>query len=298
MLKLQRKGRGWLPDPPDSRDYSLMGDVPSGVAELLASLRQSPHPAADLPDRMDLRQQFEHPSWAVHDQGVFNTSPVFAAAGLVEFFERITRDRESNVSHAFLYVTARKLAEARGDCGVSLRNCFKTMRRFGVPPEKLWPYDEQHLSSDPLDPFLFSFARDYGHIDYVRVSPYKSSGKKSLRAIRSLLAAGFAIACGFATPNRLPDDGDVPYRPDIHAIATGQAVVLVGYDDQRRIGTETGALLFRSSWGASWGNNGYGWLPYAYVIERLAGDFWTLLQRDWIEAGLATERLHCPDILN
>jgi C1A family cysteine protease len=297
MLQRHIKGRGWLPDPPDSRDYTFVGEAPGDVAELLANLRQYGQPESPLPERIDLRQHFEDPGWVVHDQGEFNTSSVFAAMGLVEFFERIARDRDTRVSCAFLYSAARKLAEARGDCGVCLRNCFKTMRRFGAPPEKLWPYDEQHLIDDPLDPFLFSFARDYSHVYYVRVSPHKSSGKKSLLAIRSLLAAGFAVACGFATPNRLPPDGDVPFRPDIHAIATGQAVVLIGFDDKRRIGAETGALLFRSSWGTSWGFDGYGWLPYAYVVERFAGDFWTLLRREWLDAGLATERIRCPAIL-
>ncbi len=297
MPILQRRGRGWLPDPPDSRDFTIGDDVPQGIAEMVVWLRQFSRPNAHIPRRVDLRELFEDESWKVHDQGEYNTSSVFASMGLIEFFERISHDREIVPSYAYLYSMSRRIADAQGDCGVPLRNCFRALRRFGVPPERYWPYDAAHLSGEPLDPFLFSFSRDFARVSYVRVSSPKRSGKKSLRAVRSMLAAGFAVACGFATPNRLPDDGDVPYRPDVHEITTGQAVLLIGYDDLRRIGAETGALLFRNSWGAEWGADGYGWLPYSYVTQRLAGDFWTLLGREWVEAGLATRRFRCPDFL-
>ncbi|MGD9854412.1 MAG: C1 family peptidase [Planctomycetaceae bacterium] len=297
MLKLQRQGRGWLPDPPDSRDYIMGGDVPGDVAAMIVWLRQFSRPNAKRPECVDLRRLFEDEQWPVHDQQEFNTSPVFASVGLVEYFERIAHDRELTPSYAYLYCMSRRIADSRGDCGVSLRNCFRALRRFGLPPDRYWPYDNEHVTCDPVDPFLYSFARDYAQTYYVRVGPQKLSGKKTLRAVRSMLAAGFAVACGFATPNRLPDEGAVPYRPDVHEITTGQAVVLIGYDDTRRIGSETGALLFRNSWGPEWGEDGYGWLPYVYVTERLAGDFWTLLRREWIETGLATRRFSCPAFL-
>lgn len=297
MLRLQRKSRGWLPDPPDSRDYCIGGDVPQEVAELVVCLRQFSRASASRPERVDLRDHFEDEQWPVRNQEQFNTSSVFATVGLVEFFERIAYDRELAPSHAYLYCMARRMADARGDCGVSLRNCLRALRRFGLPPERYWPYDGEHIASDPLDPFLYSYARDYANLYYARVGPQKQSGKKTLRCVRSMLAAGFAVSCGFAIPNRLPDEGAVPYRPDVHEIADGQSVVLVGYDDKLRIGSERGALLFRNSWGPEWGEQGYGWLPYVYVTERLAGDFWTLLRREWIEAGLATRRFSCPDFL-
>jgi C1A family cysteine protease len=41
----------------------------------------------------------------------------------------------------------------------------------------------------------------------------------------------------------------------------------------------------RNSWGAGWGSGGYGWLPYEYVLQGLAVDWWSLLKTEWIDTG-------------
>ena len=55
----------------------------------------------------------------------------------------------------------------------------------------------------------------------------------------------------------------------------GHAVVAVGYKPIK------GQLYFecRNSWGTSWGDHGYFWMPAGYITSSsLASDFWVIEQ--------------------
>jgi C1A family cysteine protease len=186
-------------------------------------------------------------------------------------------------SRLFLYQNTLHLAGTRGDVGADLRTALKAMVRCGIPPERYWPYELARFPVEP-DPFLYSFVEPYRSAYYVRLDSRGTSGIDVLEVVKDFLAAGYPSAFGFPVPNSLTDDPDIPYRPTFDATLGGQAVVAVGYDDRWLRGSR-GALLVRSSWGTQWGEDGYGWLPYAYVEEQLAVDFWTLLHPQWIASG-------------
>ncbi|NTV92425.1 MAG: cysteine protease, partial [Chlorobiaceae bacterium] len=69
----------------------------------------------------------------------------------------------------------------------------------------------------------------------------------------------------------------------------GHAIMVVGYDDEKKVvntncaKATTGALLIRNSWGTGWGEEGYGWLPYDYVLKGLALDFWSIINMEWVD---------------
>jgi len=78
---------------------------------------------------------------------------------------------------------------------------------------------------------------------------------------------------------------------DIWGPCLDHGIAAVGFDDKVKIKNticdrETkGALLIRNSWGTGWGDEGYGWLPYDYVLRGLGRDWWSLLKSEWIDTG-------------
>ena len=80
--------------------------------------------------------------------------------------------------------------------------------------------------------------------------------------------------------------GEIPFPTAGDTVQGGHAVLAVGYDDAKKIGSAKGALLIRNSWGTGWGAEGYGWLPYDYVLKGLANDFWSLVQADFVDTDL------------
>ena len=142
--------------------------------------------------------------------------------------------------------------------------------------------------------FCYAFAQNYQAIKYFRLDPLLTPKDVLLKRIKALIAYGLPAMFGFTVFNSINqsgDDGKIPSPCPGEKIAGGHAVVAVGYDDQLAIhnticGTDTtGALLIRNPWGTQWGDNGYGWLPYDYVLKGLAIDWWTLLKGEWVDTG-------------
>ena len=79
-------------------------------------------------------------------------------------------------------------------------------------------------------------------------------------------------------------EGIIEYRPTYEGVRGGIASLVVGYDDNRYTSCK-GALLVRMPWGDQWGESGYGWLPYDFVLTNMANDFWTMFKPEWMASG-------------
>lgn len=270
------RGLGWQPDLPDFRDYHPRT---AEVAKLFKRLKKGRSKGTARLSHVDHREYFTSPL----DQGATHTSSVHAAADLIEYFVLRAHGKVTEPARLFLYKVARDMLGIRGNVNVSIQAVLKAMTRFGMPPERYWPFDAEKMDVDP-GPACYAYANDYRDILYLRLDLRNTSGKKTLGFVKRFLAAGFPVAFGFPVLSSLTREADIPYRPRFDKVRGGQAVLAVGYDDQRLV-TMRGALLIRNSWGTEWGDGGYGWLPYAYVEEQLARDFWTLIQRDWLKSG-------------
>ncbi len=101
---------------------------------------------------------------------------------------------------------------------------------------------------------------------------------------------GFPV---YASIDQATASGKIPWPAPHERVMGGHALVAVGYDDALPItnagpdgSTTKGALLIRNSWGTAWGDRGYGWLPYEYIVKKQAVDWWSLAKAEWFEAGV------------
>jgi C1A family cysteine protease len=285
----QTVGTGWLPPSPDLRDFT---DVEPEIAEIAKKLGLPKGKELKKPQTtVDLR------TWCspIENQKGLGSCTAHAAVGVVEYFQRRAFGKHIDGSRLFVYKATRNLMQVTGDTGAWLRNTMGALALCGVPDEKYWPYTDAtpDFDEEPIS-FVYAVADNYEALRYFCHDPLGAnvSGKTVLTNVKRYLAAGIPSMFGFwgfPSFSSCNVNGGIPYPCPGEQAQWGHAIVAVGYDDGKKIKntkcnkTTTGALLIRNSWGTTWGDKGYGWLPYDYVVNKLALDFWSLLSMEWVD---------------
>jgi C1A family cysteine protease len=280
-------GTGWLPPMPDLRDYSVEHRDITDMADRLGLAA----PTVTLPTTVDLRQ------WCspVENQLDLGSCSAHAGVALIEYFERKAHGKHIDGSRLFVYKTTRNLMSSAGDTGAWLRNVMGALCLCGIPDEKYWPYNVAAFDDEP-PAFVYAVSDNFEALKYFCHDPVSANvhTEAALKSVKKYLAAGIPSMFGFwGFPSFEDTDvkGGIPYPCPGEQAQWGHAIVAVGYDDNIRIkntkcNVETaGALLIRNSWGAEWGDDGYGWLPYDYALNNLASDFWSLLKMEWVDTA-------------
>jgi len=283
----EKPGLGWLPDYPDFRDYT---EEEKSVKAMLKKVGVEKAAKVTVPTTIDLR------AWCppIENQGSLGSCTANAGVAMMEYFERRAFGKHIDASRLFLYKATRNMLHWTGDTGAFLRSTMGALVLFGAPPEEYWPYIVADYEKEP-PAFCYAFAQNYQAIQYYRLDPPGTTKSALLTHIKTNLAGGIPSMFGFtvyASYTQAGTTGKIPYPTKGEKIVGGHAVVAVGYDDNLKIkntftgATETkGALLIRNSWGTGWGSNGYGWLPYEYVLKGLAIDWWAMLKGEWVDTG-------------
>jgi uncharacterized tellurite resistance protein B-like protein len=221
-----------------------------------------------LPPKVDLRPMLT----PVENQSSTNSCAANATAGAYEYLmKRHLGEASFDVSRLFIYYNARALEGQEGrDEGTTLGSVIESLRANGACAESTWPFDEGLVNEPPADT-AFEEAAQFLIEECEQVTTDLDSWK-------SALAAGNPIIFGiklFASFDKHKKPGAVPMPTgsetgrESHG---GHAMLCVGYSDADEV------FIIRNSWGPSWGDKGYCYMPYAYVMnaELNFGDNWII----------------------
>lgn len=241
------KRLGWRPDTPDFRDFIYA-----------APLGQTLVPTVDL-------RPFAPP---IVDQSVSNSCVGNSSASMVRFVRRKLGLPDFQPSRLFIYYFARRLQGWQdADEGATIRDAMKVLEADGVCDEADWPFDIDKVNDRP-DQMDLHRALENRQLKYVRMRR-----GDDLYHLKHSLQLGIPFMLGISVYSSFFDTGDdglVRMPRSTETLEGGHAMYVVGYDNN------AGRFIVANSWG-DWGDKGYCYLPYAYLLnDDLSDDFWAL----------------------
>lgn len=206
----------------------------------------------------------------VYDQGHLGSCTANAIGFCYHYDELKEKESEPFIpSRLFIYYNERNLeGHVDTDSGAEIHDGIQVIHTIGVCSEIEWPYNIDHFTDKPTDE-CYNNAKNHKTIDYRAVN-------QNLEQLKSALIEGYPVVFGFNVYESFESEevaktGIMPIPKDGEKLLGGHAVALVGFDDNNK------RFIVRNSWGANWGDKGYFYMPYEFIVNsEMASDFWTV----------------------
>lgn len=244
------KAGGWAPEPADHRDQIFKGALPRKA----------------ITDQVALKDEFL-PS--IRDQGQLGSCTGHGVRGALMYSLRqkgeVFRKPGYDLSPLFAYYQARALENAvNEDSGAYIRDAVKAANKIGVATEASWPYRPERFTRTPSATALKTAAWHQIKVGY-----------KACLDVDDVLQAisyGIPVVGGFSWfGNSDGPGGHIPMPSPNDSTDQGHCVWFTAGDPRRR------EFRFQNSWAGDWGDNGYGYMPFAFLERGYADDFWAIL---------------------
>ncbi|RYZ13075.1 MAG: hypothetical protein EON61_07670 [Alphaproteobacteria bacterium] len=220
----------------------------------------------------------------VQDQLTIGSCNACAIVGALEF-QMLKGGRPlTPLSPLYVYYNGRKLAGMeKEDSGLLCHHATAAIMAYGACEEKRWPYRIEKFDREPSKE-CYDNSRTFETTQYARLSTPEEA--------KVALSQGMPIVFGFDIPRsyytaaaktgRMPREGTYDLEP-----MSGHAMLIVGFDDHE------GVWLARNSWGESFGEKGYCWIPYGLVNRYVWNDeLWAIGSLEKVQ----TARLFGPTL--
>jgi C1A family cysteine protease len=189
-----------------------------------------------LPKKYDIRNDFT----PIRDQGALGSCTAHAGSGIIQYFQKKAHGAYTESSTRFIYKATRNLLKLSGDTGAYLRTTMGALTLFGACPEEYWPYTDADPDFD-VEPtaFCYPFGQSYQAIKYTRLDQPNLSQEDLVTSVKRYISKRLPSMFGFTCYDSLrqsnTNGGNIPFPCDNENIIGGHAIVIAGYDDNRRI---------------------------------------------------------------
>jgi hypothetical protein len=229
-----------------------------------------------LPSKVDLRSILLNGGFKVFDQGQQGSCTANCGAADKAYMEIKQGDYPSPFSRAFLYAEERiQEGTFPGDGGAMMETIGTVLGNEGICLDKTMPYSQFDCATKP------SAAAKGEAANWLSL---KNQTRLNLNEIKQALAGNGPVRFGVPVPQSFMDasKGFVPVPSNNEQILGGHAILCLGYDDNLTSPNGTkGHFIFANSWGTSWGDKGFGYLPYAFMsFYESDVDDWQQLDTD------------------
>jgi hypothetical protein len=194
---------------------------------------------------------------AIRNQGQEGACTGFAATYLKEYQEKMDYGQFIALSPRFAYEESKRISGSKE--GSTMKATAQALINKGICEDSYWPY--MPLGTYPAKVGAYQNAERFKvQAKYTRIT--KESQLKAALVQYGPILTGVTVSKNWYRQK----NGHIPnptFMEKMQGVLGGHAITVVGYSDK------TQEYCFINSWGADWGDKGFGYITYAHMKSIL-----------------------------